>query len=283
MVLSWPETKKGFLEYVRYKRYSEGHAKAMVSHMDRFVDVIRGPLDVMRVFAPLSRGQRHQLIRGMRAWFNYLELSGQASEWFLNLLRKAVPKDESGIDLKVPTEEDIVRSLRLMREHSNGKYFALYNLTLDSGLRLVEAVKVVNMIQMQGVKPEGHDGFYVIPIGEFRKCKLSYFGFFTEYTMRLIERVKEEVNDRFATGYLTSKGKRNPRRAVVTWKYLRKFAFDTMTDEELNIPESVADFIQGRTPKSIGARHYMKLKRKAIKFYPRYAEYIARLREKALN
>jgi intergrase/recombinase len=80
--------------------------------------------------------------------------------------------------------------------------------------------------------------------------------------MRLIEKVKEEVNDRFATSYLTSKGKRNPRRAVVTWKYLRKFAFDTMTDEELNIPESVADFIQGRTPKSIGARHYMKLKRK---------------------
>jgi intergrase/recombinase len=53
-----------------------------------------------------------------------------------------------------------------------------------------------------------------------------------------------------------------------------------MTDEELNIPESVADFIQGGTPKSIGARHYMKLKRKAIKFYPRYAEYITRLRRK---
>jgi len=57
-------------------------------------------------------------------------------------------------------------------------------------------------------------------------------------------------------------------------KYLRKFAFDTMTSEELNILESVADFIQGRTPKSVGARHYMKLKRKAVEFYPRYAPYI---------
>jgi intergrase/recombinase len=95
------------------------------------------------------------------------------------------------------------------------------------------------------------------------------------------------LRKRLTTGslgvYLTSKGKRNPRRAVVTWKHLRKFAFDTMTDEELNIPESVADFIQGRTPKSVGARHCMKLKRKAIKFYLRYAEYITRLRQKALN
>jgi intergrase/recombinase len=257
----------------------------MISSMDRFVGakVIRSPVDVMRIFAPLSKGQRKNLNRGMRGWFNYLELTGQASEWFLNLLRKAVPKDETGIDVKVPMEEDIVRSLRLMKKHSNIKYFALYNLTLDSGLRLVESAKVVNMIQMQDVKPERHDGFYVVPLGEFRKCKLSYFGFFTEYTMRLIEKVKEEVNDRFATGYLTSKGKKNPRRGVITWKYLRKFAFDVMTSEELNIPESVADFIQGRTPKTVGARHYMKLKRKAIKFYPRYAEYISELRRRVIN
>jgi intergrase/recombinase len=54
-----------------------------------------------------------------------------------------------------------------------------------------------------------------------------------------------------------------------------------MTSEEFNIIESVADFIQGRTPRSIGDKHYMKLKRKAIQFYPRYAEYITQLRQKA--
>jgi intergrase/recombinase len=73
--------------------------------------------------------------------------------------------------------------------------------------------------------------------------------------------------------YESAKGNVRKRlgKQIVCYKYLRKFAFDTMTNEELNIPESVADFIQGRTPKSIGARHFMKFKRKAIKFYPRYA------------
>ncbi|MGC8998767.1 MAG: integrase [Candidatus Bathyarchaeia archaeon] len=64
-------------------------------------------------------------------------------------------------------------------------------------------------------------------------------------------------------------------------KYLRKFANDTMTSEKLNIPEIVADFIQGRVPKSIGVKHYMQLKRKADQFYPRYAEHVTELRRKA--
>jgi intergrase/recombinase len=55
-----------------------------------------------------------------------------------------------------------------------------------------------------------------------------------------------------------------------------------MTSERLNIPESVADFIQGRVPKSIGAKHYMQLKRKADQFYPRYAGYVTELRRKVL-
>ena len=56
---------------------------------------------------------------------------------------------------------------------------------------------------------------------------------------------------------------------------------DVMTSKRLNIPESVADFIQGRVPKSIGAKHYMQLKRKADQYYPRYAEYVTELRRKA--
>jgi intergrase/recombinase len=54
---------------------------------------------------------------------------------------------------------------------------------------------------------------------------------------------------------------------VISYEYLRKFAFDNMASEKLNVPESVADFIEGRTPKTIGARHYMQLKRKAVQFY----------------
>ncbi|MGB9960575.1 MAG: integrase [Candidatus Bathyarchaeales archaeon] len=60
----------------------------------------------------------------------------------------------------------------------------------------------------------------------------------------------------------------------------RKFANDIITSEKLNVPESVADSIQDRVPKSIRAKHYKQLKRKADQFYPRYAEYVTELRRK---
>jgi intergrase/recombinase len=51
-----------------------------------------------------------------------------------------------------------------------------------------------------------------------------------------------------------------------------------MISEFINIPESVADFIERRVPTKIGARHYTKLLRQADGYYSRYAEYITKLR-----
>jgi intergrase/recombinase len=51
-----------------------------------------------------------------------------------------------------------------------------------------------------------------------------------------------------------------------------------MISEEFGIPESVADFIQGRIPKRVGARHYSKLLRQADGHYNRYAVYLCKLR-----
>jgi intergrase/recombinase len=146
-------------------------------------------------------------------------------------------------------------------------------LVVDSGLRLVEAVRLIN--GFDELKVERFDGFVVVPLGYFRRSKLAYFGFMTDATFRLVERVKETIDWESAVTYVRK------HTSVVAFKYLRKFANDTMTSEELNIPESTADFIQGRTAKSVGARHYMQLKRKAVQFYPRYAKYVTELRRKA--
>ena len=60
---------------------------------------------------------------------------------------------------------------------------------------------------------------------------------------------------------------------ILAPKYLRKFAFDKMVT--LEIPESVADFIEGRVAKRIGAKHYMALRRQADNWYGRYADYVS--------
>jgi intergrase/recombinase len=62
----------------------------------------------------------------------------------------------------------------------------------------------------------------------------------------------------------------------VVFKYLRKFYLDKMI--ELEVPESIADFIQGRVAHRVGAKHYMALARQASKFYSRYQQYVQKLR-----
>ena len=278
-VLSWPETRRLFLQYVEFRKYHPRNAKSMVSYMDRFVrEPIKAPLDVMKAFTGLSAGQSHNLNRAMRAWFKCLEINNPDARFkeFLNGLRAAIPRDEVGFDLKIPTPEELVYSLK---EMSGGllRYRACYELVLDSGLRLVEACKLINSLIEGETRPEKIDGFYVAPLGYFRRSKLAYFAYFTEQTFALVKQLKsnEKVTPELASNYVRKRPK------VVAFKYLRKFANDMMTSERLNIPESVADFIQGRVPKTVGARHYMRLRRKADQFYPRYAEYVAELRRKA--
>jgi intergrase/recombinase len=228
-------------------------------------------MDVLKIFSGLTVGQQHNLIRALQNLFSFLRAQGFSRD-YLDVLRRNLPKDEVGFDLRIPSPEEIVKSLRVMSEACL-KYRALYDLVVDSGLRLVEACRL--MSSFKELEVERFDGFCVVPLGYFRRSKLAYFGFMTDNTFRLVEQVKEEIDWESAVTYIRK------RLGVVGFKYLRKFANDTMTNEELNIPESVADFIQGRTPKSIGARHYMQLKRKAVQFYPRYAEYITQLRRKA--
>ncbi|MHA1854320.1 MAG: integrase, partial [Candidatus Heimdallarchaeaceae archaeon] len=252
------------------------YVRQMVGYLRRFVrEPIRGPMDVVGVFEGLSVGQRHQLIRAVRNLFNFYESQGLASKEWLDLLRMNVPKDEVGLDLWIPSEEEIIDSLKALSKAENCRvYFALFNLILDSGLRISEATKFLNSFKGE---VEKQDGFYIASLGYLRKSKTAYYAFFTEYTFKLLNGLDFKLS--YKTARNSYKIRKRTGKRIVRLKYLRKFAFDKMIS--LEVPESVADFIQGRTPKTIGARHYMRLKRKAIQFYPRYTSYLIELRQKA--
>jgi intergrase/recombinase len=263
--LNWGWSKAEFTEYMRAKSYNQRYVKCIISYLDRFLVELSEPMDVVRMFSGLTSGQRHNLNRAVRNFLNFHELKGANSD-YLKSLRKAIPKEVATFDLNVPSEEEIKASLRKV-DDAPLKYRCLWNLLLDSGLRLTEAVRLINSFN-SAIKVSG---FYRCTLGYFRGSKLAFAGYFTPHTMKLVKWNREELDDRTASHYYSKFG-------YVAPKYLRKFAFDTMISEEFSIPESVADFIEGRTPKKIGARHYSKLLRQADEYYNRYAVYICKLR-----
>jgi intergrase/recombinase len=106
---------------------------------------------------------------------------------YLDSLRNAIPKTKCGIDLKIPSESEIVDSLNKL-ENSPKKYRALYNLLLDSGLRLVESVTLINKFK----DAEEINGFFRCQLGDFRGTKRAYYGHFSERTHELITKVDKK-------------------------------------------------------------------------------------------
>ena len=114
-------------------------------------------------------------------------------------------------------------------------------LCLESGLRLTEAVNLVNQF----------DQNRVTRLNGFLRASMAFYAYFTEETLDLIKKTaRSELTRVNASQYFRKKG-------MLLAKYLRKFAFHKMN--ELGVPESVADFIEGRIPKTVGARRHMKL------------------------
>lgn len=242
--------------------------------MDKYGRPIKEPMDLVAQFDGLNMSQKRHLVNGFRNLFKFYQTQGYADKHYLDLLRSNLPKTSVGVDLYIPSEQEIVESVRRLAERDKGRrYFGLYNLLLDSGLRVIEAVRLFNSLISGGPKLERHGDFYITPLGYFRNTKLAYYGFFSDHTLDVIREAGKPLRYKKVMGTATK------RFGIVSYKYLRKFAFDTMTSERLNIPESVADFIQGRTPKTVGARHYMRLRRKAIQFYPRYGKCVKSLRK----
>jgi intergrase/recombinase len=95
----------------------------------------------------LKKGKRH-LWLGFRVVFNFLEAMGVSADELV-VYRKALPTFGCGVDLNVPEEVGVLESLRKLSKIPE-KYVLLFNVLLDSGLRLVEAVKVISEFKSAG-------------------------------------------------------------------------------------------------------------------------------------
>jgi len=111
------------------------------------------------------------------------------------------------------------------------------------------------------------EGFYKVYLNYNRGSKSSTFAYIPSFIS--IPRKTTSIEG------LKMKVKR--KKLVVNVKYCRKWFFTKCI--ELGIPESVADYYEGRTSRSIGVSHYLAKQSLADKFYsekllPYFAEFM---------
>lgn len=273
VLVNWVTIRSDFKIYLQSKRFSEDYMGSLLRYGDKYLqdNLIAEPMDILRLFAGVKHGVRHLWLT-FRAIFNYLESVGFVDSAALVSYHKALPQPPQFVDFKVPSEQAIIDSMVKLRVNCpHPEYIALYNLLIDSGVRLIEAVKAIELIE----SAEKVGGFYRICLGLVRGCKSSFYVYLSSETYReIIKLENRQLNKRRATDYYRGRGSCR----VTSPKYLRKFAFDKML--ELGIAESIADFYQGRVPRTVGARHYANLVRLSDKAYPKYLRYLGKLKGK---
>ena len=169
-------------------------------------------------------------------------------------LYKRVKVPKAGEDIAVPSLEDVKRTLE-----NAGPYRIVYWVLLQSGIRLNEALKLLaNADKAECVEV---NGFYRCKLGWKRGMKRALWAYLLEPLPR------EPV--RFTRKQVYKHAKKH---GLVLPKYIRKFVATKMS--ELDIPDDVIDFYQGRVPERVLNKSYAQKRGKADKWYKVYAEWL---------
>jgi len=180
----------------------------------------------------------------------YYKFIGREDLW------KEIKVKRSGVDLYVPSDEDVFQALSRACEGSQ-ELCTVYKLLIYSGLRLEEVVKVISE----------QDEEKWIRIGDFWKYPLAWKrGSKQAFYMYTLEKPqKMHVSSKWISNWASKNDVLNP-------KYVRKWVATKMMS--LGIPEEIVNFIQGRVPQDVLSKHYLKLSTLADQYYEKYVEWL---------
>ena len=195
---------------------------------------------------PLDRNNKWSVL----AYKAYFKFTRNEELW------KSIRTKQSRPDLNIPTDEEVLNTLKAAYEASSELY-TVYVLLVESGARLAEIVKMLK--EFDPGKLKKHNGFYTYTLSYFRGSKRSFYIFTVTKPMKLV------VSENWVSNW-ASKNK------TVSPKYVRKFVATKMAS--LEIPLEIVNFIQGRVPRSILEKHYLNLYALALKHYPKYAKWL---------
>jgi Uncharacterized protein conserved in archaea len=220
----------------------------------------------------------------LRHYIQYLYYRRMISPETFGWIMEVVPSRSYKLDVR-PYQislEEVVKTLKYLKEHHE-KYYLLYRLMLEGGLRLSHAIHIIKTFSPDEVVEIREVGletqrlacfqdfcrYYVGVKGSQKPCEWAYF---SAETLKLLEkyagkRVRRHVVRKYAKSH-----------NLVVSKMMRKVAWRLMIKV---MPREVARFIQSRFGElKVSEARYEDLLGEADEHYPKYLE---KLRELAYS
>jgi intergrase/recombinase len=255
----WARHSNSFNAYLGFKSIAEDTKRDYRNALVRF-------FEGQRVYKPQDFRAitlKDKEMRGLRNFFNYFEdedidevLGYSIGKW-----RKYIKIKQSGVTEIYVTDEEIKEAL----DTCNDDIKTLFKLVAYSGSRLTHLYEMVQCFNEQNVITDGDVAHY--PTSHLSKgTKKSFHIFLPSSFIPELKKMKLEKAYKTLTKDLQC--------GRVSVKTVRKWHLNAMISE--GVSESVADFIQGRAPATVGSAHYLNRVKQAKveyqKIIPRFED-----------
>lgn len=237
------------------KNVKNSTADGYISAVDRLMgdeELIRHPRDL----EGLITGKAD---RGLRALFNYIEkemdrdhlLGEPLSKW-----RRYTPIKASGVVEIYPSDLEIIEAYGMIAP----EYRPLFLILMYTGNRLTQILDTIQAIDPNEITYAGpkKEIAHISAAAQARGTKRSYRLFFPAAFIPDLLKFQESLASREEYASLIQK----ISSGRVSAKTIRKWHLNFMIEN--GVSESIADFIQGRTPQTVGSAHYLNKVKGAI-------------------
>lgn len=225
----------------------------MTHYLDRYLtETIRDPVQLFKRIESAKNGKRH-FCMAIRDLLKFYEAFSLMDEGSILKYKRVVRIPQTNVDDYVPETEKVISAFQSIEDK---RYRLVFKLLAFSGIRLTEAEYLFRHFSAARIITNAEITRY--PLHLDRKTKRAFYAYFPSAFAPELKQMelKEENTKRYLT-------KRMPS------KYLRKWQYNFLITN--NVPESVADFIQGRAPSTVGSMHYLAKVKQADEWYARVA------------
>ncbi|NQU98126.1 hypothetical protein HQ533_01555 [Candidatus Woesearchaeota archaeon] len=160
-------------------------------------------------------------------------------------------------DFYVPSNEEMLVNYNKIKH--NPTYELVYLVLVTSGIRFIECLDFLKNYDEK--KFAIHPNYVSYNVSDLRHTKNINNIYLPLFVYKKLKRVNSSYN--------SLRQKYKHKGCTFSLKYLRKWHYNFLLYN--NVPESVADFIQGRASKSISANHYLAKAQQVEHWYPHVA------------
>jgi len=210
------------------------------------------PLELQKYIEDKKKGIS-SLVKTARLYLNYCEKFDKLPFEVVNKYRQFLKVPYSNPDVYVPTDSEVIIAYNKIK--GNSVLEIVFLVLMTSGIRYIECLDFLKNYNID--KFTVCTNFVAYRVSNLRHTKNInniYLPLFVYTKLKQVTNTYNALRQRF-----------KEKQCSFSLKYLRKWHYNFLLYN--NVPESVADFIQGRSNRSVSANHYLARSQQADFWY----------------